>query len=183
MVTRAGRTGAVYHTPSDQPAAQPPGLLATWRRDAIRRIGETVQMSASTIAGTCLCGAVSFRVTGEVAGFQYCHCSRCRKFTGSAHAANLFVRPADLEWQSGEDGVGTFLLDGDPKFPTAFCQTCGSSMPSMSSTGRYWIIPAGSLDADPGVRPSQSIFWGSRAPWFESTSDLPRHDELPGAST
>ena len=63
--------------------------------------------------GVCLCGAVRYRLTGEVRGFQYCHCSRCRKFTGSAHAANLFVRPDDLAWVEGEDRVTTFLLEGE----------------------------------------------------------------------
>lgn len=151
-------------------------------RDRLGSIHETGRMDEPKIAGTCLCGTVSFRVTGEVLGFQYCHCSRCRKFTGSAHAANLFVRPPDFEWRSGQAEVGTYLLEGDPDFPTAFCQRCGSGMPSMSSTGKFWVIPAGSLDSDPGIRPSQSIFWESRAPWYESVSDLPRHDELPGAS-
>ena len=129
--------------------------------------------------GSCLCKTVRYRITGDVVNFQYCHCSRCRKFTGSAHAANLFTRPADLEWLQGEDVLGSYLLEGDPQFPTAFCSTCGSAMPSMSSTGRFWVVPAGSLDTDPEVAPRRSIFWGSRAPWFLDTGVLPRHEELP----
>lgn len=136
-------------------------------------------MDPKTIEGKCLCGAVHYRITGEIVGFQYCHCSRCRKFTGSAHAANLFTHPGDLEWIAGEDSVGGYVLDAEPRFPTAFCKTCGSSMPSMSSTGKYWVIPAGTLEDDPGIRPARNIYWESRAPWFEDTGTLPRHDELP----
>ncbi|QDU65329.1 GFA family protein [Engelhardtia mirabilis] len=138
-------------------------------------------MSDRSIEGGCLCGAVRYRLTGEVQGFQYCHCSRCRRFTGSAHAANLFVKPDKLEWMAGEDLVGTWVLEADPQFPTAFCKRCGSSMPSMSATGRYWVVPAGGVDGDPGARPARSIFWDSRAPWYEHVSDLPRHGEWPDA--
>ncbi len=136
-------------------------------------------MSAGAVRGRCLCGAVEYALTGEVLGFQYCHCSRCRKFTGSAHAANLFVRPADLAWTRGEDRVRTWTLEAEPRFPTAFCSRCGSSLPALSSTGRYWVVPAGTLEDDPGASPAQNIFWGSRAPWFRDTGGLPRHDELP----
>ena len=136
-------------------------------------------MSERSIDGACLCGAVTFRVTGDFLGFQYCHCSRCRRFTGSAHAANLFARPDQLEFLGGADGVGTYMLEGEPNFPTAFCTTCGSSMPAMSSTSKFWVVPAGSLAGDPGVRPARNIFWESRAPWLGETPELPKHAEMP----
>lgn len=136
-------------------------------------------MSQSMTEGVCLCSAVRYRITGDIVGFQYCHCSRCRKFTGSAHAANLFVRPEDLEWTEGRDNVGEFRLDAEPAFPTAFCRTCGSSLPSMSSTGKFWVIPAGTLTSDPGIEPARSIFWESRAPWYREVADLPKHAEMP----
>ena len=144
------------------------------------RAGVTLaRMSETRTEGACLCGRVRYRIVGEILGFQYCHCSRCRRFTGSAHAANLFVRPDDLEWLAGGEDVGSYMLEGEPNFPTGFCRTCGSSMPSLSSTGRYWVVPAGALETDPGERPARNIFWGSRAPWLVETSDLPRHDEMP----
>ncbi|MEO0649252.1 MAG: GFA family protein [Planctomycetota bacterium] len=131
------------------------------------------------VTGTCLCGDVHFRIRGELLGFQYCHCSRCRRFTGSAHAANCFVPPDGVEWLRGENGVGRFQLDAEPGFPTSFCQRCGSSLPSLSSTGKYWVVPAGTLNEDPGLRPARSIFWDSRAEWFVPTGELPTHPELP----
>lgn len=136
-------------------------------------------MSDRPIEGHCLCGAVRYRVTGEIVGFQYCHCSRCRRFTGSAHAANLFARPDDLEWVAGEELVGRWMLSGEPPFPTAFCRTCGSSLPAMSATGKFWVIPAGTVDGDPVARPKHSIFWDSRAPWYTHVSELPQHAEMP----
>ena len=136
-------------------------------------------MQAKQPQGSCLCNTVRYRITGPIVNFQYCHCSRCRKFTGSAHAANLFTRPEHLEWLTGEDSVGGYTMDAEPGFLTAFCKNCGSSLPNMSSTGRFWVVPAGTLDEDPEARPLRNIFWGSRAPWHLDSSALPRHDELP----
>lgn len=136
-------------------------------------------MEPDSLEGGCLCGRVRFRVTGELLAFQYCHCSRCRRLTGSAHAANLFTELGGVEWVAGESDVTTFMLDAEPKFPTAFCSTCGCSMPVRSSTGKAWIVPAGSLESDPGLRPARSIFYGNRAPWFIDVGGLPRHDAWP----
>lgn len=137
-------------------------------------------MATTPFEGACLCGRVRFRVTGELLAFQYCHCSRCRRLTGSAHAANLFTPTDGLQWLSGEEAVSTYVLDAEPPFGTAFCSNCGCSMPSRSSSGKAWVVPAGSLEQDPGLRPARSIFHASRAPWYVEVSDLPKHDELPG---
>jgi hypothetical protein len=136
-------------------------------------------MKGKTPRGSCLCGTVRYRITGPILNFQYCHCSRCRKFTGSGHAANLFVRPEDLEWLQGEDSLGGYELKAEPGFTTAFCKNCGCSMPNMSSSGKFWVVPAGALDDDPEVKPARNIFWGSRAPWFLDSASLPLHEEWP----
>ncbi|RPH66319.1 MAG: aldehyde-activating protein, partial [Hyphomicrobiales bacterium] len=46
--------------------------------------------------GSCLCGDVRFEIAGDFEKFYLCHCSRCRKDTGSAHGANLFASAARL---------------------------------------------------------------------------------------
>ena len=50
--------------------------------------------------GSCLCGEITFEIIGEFESFFLCHCERCRKDTGSAHAANLFSSSARLIWLS-----------------------------------------------------------------------------------
>ena len=141
---------------------------------------ESDAASERTIDGSCLCQAVRYRITGEPVGFQYCHCSRCRKFTGSAHAANVFATMDSFTWVAGEELVGTFRLDAEPPFATAFCKCCGSSLPNLSTAHKIWIVPAGCLDNDPGVTPARSIFWDSRASWYKDVSELPLHAEWPG---
>ncbi|MDH3387887.1 MAG: GFA family protein [Gammaproteobacteria bacterium] len=130
------------------------------------------------INGSCLCQKVTYQFQLPEYIFQYCHCSRCRKFTGSAFASNILVDPQQFEWLSGEDQVGRFEHPDAKHFATCFCKNCGSSLPWLSQSGTAVIIPAGTLDEDPGIRPTQNIFWKDRAPWSEAVDALPQHDEL-----
>ena len=136
-------------------------------------------MNHSAIKGSCLCGDVEFEFSDGVRTFQYCHCSRCRKFTGAAHAANIIVSPESFRWTKGEELVGRFEVPEAKYHATAFCKQCGSSLPWKNKTGSAVIIPAGTLDDDPGVRPKQNIFFGNRASWYEDASSLPKYDDLP----
>ena len=134
---------------------------------------------SKTTHGSCLCQSVTYQFHSPEHVFQYCHCSRCRKFTGSAHAANIIVDPKQFEWLSGEDLIGRFEHPDAKHFATCFCKRCGSSLPWMAQSGRSVVIPAGTLDEDPGIRPVHNIFWESRAPWRENVDELPQYAELP----
>jgi len=137
-------------------------------------------MSESTrVTGNCLCGKVSYELTGNLGIFQYCHCSRCRKFTGSAHSAHLLVAPEQFRWLSGEECLGRYEVEEAKHFATSFCNNCGSSMPWLAKSGKAVAVPAGTLDEDPGIRPSQNVYWDSRAIWYMDSSELPRYAELP----
>lgn len=136
-------------------------------------------MADQQITGGCLCGAVGFAAEGPFPVFQYCHCSRCRRFTGSAYAANLFCPPAQFHWTRGEDHVKRFALPDARFYATAFCDTCGSSLPWLNQAGTMVLIPAGTLEDEPPLRPTRSIMWGSRAPWYVHVSELETHDAYP----
>jgi hypothetical protein len=129
--------------------------------------------------GSCVCGAVAFRIEGPYRGFQYCHCSRCRKKTGSSHAANVFVPVTQFAWERGEDKVKRFELPEAKYWSTAFCTSCGSAVPWLTRNGKVMVVGAGALDEDPGVRPTRSVFFGSRAPWYVPVSDLEMFETLP----
>ena len=134
-------------------------------------------MSSATITGSCLCGSVKFEVAPPFAAFRYCHCSRCQKATGSAHAANAFIPAAQFKWLAGESLVKRFDLPGAKRFAVAFCTQCGTRVPHKINTTENMLIPAGLLDADPGARPANSIFWKSKAAWYTSPHELPKFDE------
>ena len=136
-------------------------------------------MSEKQVTGSCLCQKVNYQIAGNMGVFQYCHCSRCRKFTGSAHAANLFVSPGDFRWLSGEEYVGRYDPEDTKYFATCFCRNCGSSLPWLSKSEKVVVIPAGTLDGDPQARPAQNIFCGSRPDWYKSASSLPEYESMP----
>lgn len=137
-------------------------------------------MASTQLSGSCLCGKVSYAVAGPIKVFQYCHCSRCRKTTGSAHAANIFVAPEYFKWLSGEELVNRFELPEAKNYASSFCSSCGSTLPWLNKTGTTYIIPAGTLDDGPAGTPTQHIHWDSKAPWYEVDADLPKHATLPG---
>ncbi len=129
--------------------------------------------------GSCLCGGVTYEIEPPFKVFQYCHCSRCRKFTGSAHSANLFVPPAQFKWIKGQEQVGKYDFPEAKYLTTAFCKNCGSSLPWEVKGGMNVVVPAGTLDGDPGIKPQQNIFCASQASWFVETSELPKNDARP----
>ena len=128
------------------------------------------------VQGSCLCGAVGYEARLPLAKFVNCHCSRCRKATGSAYSANACVLPDAFRWTRGEEMVRRFDLPEARSFATAFCSRCGSPVPHATRSGREVIIPAGSLDDDPGVKPSMLVHWESRAKWTVSDSEIPKSD-------
>jgi hypothetical protein len=134
-------------------------------------------MTQTVLRGSCLCGAVKYEVTGEPSRFLHCHCSRCRKATGTGHASNLFLQPASLKWLSGEQQVRMFKVPEAKRFTNAFCATCGSRLPRQATDAV--IVPAGSLDDEAPLKPSSRIFYGSRASWSCEHDALPVHSEYP----
>jgi hypothetical protein len=108
--------------------------------------------------------------------FALCHCSRCRKSTGSAHASNIFTDPGNITWHTGQSLVRRFELPSAERFSKCFCSECGSPVPSLSRDGKRLLIPAGSLNSDPGVRPHARIFLASRAAWYENLDSVRSFD-------
>ncbi|MCB9494917.1 MAG: GFA family protein [Desulfobacteraceae bacterium] len=128
--------------------------------------------------GSCLCGEVTFEIDGEFDSFYLCHCSRCRKDTGSAHGANLFSSSATLEWLSGKDKVRNFTL-GSTQHSRSFCSVCGSALPNIQMEGKLLVVPAGSLDCDLSINPTAHIFVSGKANWDNNLHKIPMIDTLP----
>jgi hypothetical protein len=132
-----------------------------------------------TIAGSCLCGAVRFEIHGAFDSFFLCHCSRCRKGSGSAHGANLFASGATIDWLAGQDRVATFRLPGT-RHERSFCTTCGSAVPDIQMKGALLKVPAGSLDSPIAIRPTAHICCASRADWDKNLDQVVAISGLPG---
>ena len=125
------------------------------------------------IKGSCLCGKVVFAIDGNFGPVGQCHCSKCRKVSGTDGNAVFYTSVKSFRWP------------GSVGWKSTFCGTCGSRVPHTDSAGKIYFIPAGLLDDDPGFRGyAAHIFVGSKAPWVRITDDAPQYAEgftSPGA--
>lgn len=136
-------------------------------------------MSQVMLNGSCLCGAVKYQVNGEPQRFYHCHCSRCRKSSGTGHASNLLLSNADLAFTSGESLIKQFKVPEAKRFTRQFCSHCGSQVARFVPELDAVIIPAGSLDGEIPIKPQARIFWESRADWSCDGDSLPRYAQYP----
>ena len=126
------------------------------------------------ITGHCLCGAVRFEVTAPFDMAGYCHCNRCQRRSGTAASVNGRVNADSFRIVAGEDRIRTFKpQDGAEK---CFCADCGSAL--FSRFPGMIGVRLGTLDADPGIRPSYRQFVAYAASWEPIPDDgLPRYPE------
>jgi hypothetical protein len=132
-----------------------------------------------SVKGSCLCGAVTYEVTGQFELVGNCHCSMCRKSHGAAFATWGIISPEQFRWTSGESFVRGY--ESSPGRTRCFCKRCGSPMASAHS-GAVGEVVVGSVDGDPGTRPREHIFVGSKAPWHDIGDSLPQFAEWPTES-
>ena len=129
------------------------------------------------IHGSCLCGTVRYVLDARPQFINHCHCSMCRKVHGAAFGSFLHADGQGFRWLSGEGNVASY--PSSPGNVRSFCKTCGSNMPVLEDGGAHVIIPAGTLDDDPGMRPVVHILTDSKAPWYEIGDALPRYGAFP----
>jgi hypothetical protein len=123
------------------------------------------------LQGGCLCGAVRYTVSDAFRYALNCHCSQCRRATGSAFKAFAGIERSKLHVAQGGDGL---LIFGDPTTHDARCGACGSLLYSIVRDGAYAHVTLGTLTDSPTLRPSAHIFVESKAPWYTITDGLPQ---------
>lgn len=128
------------------------------------------------LAGSCLCGRVEYEVADDFEYALNCHCSQCRRSTGSAFKPLAGLPKHKFALVRGE---ATLLKYGDDAGHDGHCGACGSLLYSLVREGRYVHVAMGTLVDAPSIRPTRHIFVGSKAPWFEITDDLPQFDAFP----
>jgi len=131
------------------------------------------------VTGGCLCGSIAYAIADTPTKLVNCHCSRCRRSRGGAHATNFFTRQENVRWLRGAELLRTYKLPEAELFTTTFCTRCGSLLPSLFAEIKRYNVPAGSLDRPLAAKPRLHIYVQSCAPWYEITDALPRFDEMP----
>lgn len=130
------------------------------------------------ITGGCCCESVAFKLKDHFEKFFFCHCEQCRKLTGSAHASNLFTSSSNIEWTKGEDKIKRY--DHPTRsFSKVFCADCGSGLPFLSQSGKFLIVPAGTLNEEPSKAVDAQIFYSEQTEWHKSGLKAVKLDDFP----
>lgn len=126
------------------------------------------------LAGSCLCGAVRYEVADAFLYAANCHCSECRRATGSAFKPFAGIERGKFRLVRGAEGL---LIFGQDANHDARCGTCGSLLYSVVREGAFVHVAMGTLLDEPTIRPREHIFVGSKAGWHAITDDLPQYRE------
>ena len=126
-------------------------------------------------SGKCLCGAIKIKVSGTISDIIHCHCSLCRKSTGSAYATNGFVSVNKFEIITGKEELKTYSFK--PGRNRHFCSCCGSPIYSSNEQDPSRIrVRLGILDSEINERPISHNFVTSKANWEDLEVKLPKYD-------
>jgi hypothetical protein len=116
------------------------------------------------LTGGCLCGGVRFEVTEPLVSASYCHCPRCQRRTGTAASAQGQLAPGSLRILAGEELIRAY--EPEDGFAKCFCSVCGSALWSRApGADEPFSVRLGTLDADPGIRPSYRQYVAYAAAW------------------
>ena len=122
--------------------------------------------------GSCLCGAVSFRINAAPLRLAWCHCSMCRKFFGHA-MASVNVDDSLIEWSAGAEArVAWFASSARGR--RGSCRRCGSALFCRDAGDAAVSVAAGALDKPVAGFVQGHIFTADQGGWDELS-----HDRLP----
>lgn len=129
------------------------------------------------IQGGCLCGELRYSIADNLLYAGYCHCSECRKASGSAFLAFGGLLPTDLSIEQGDELLGKF--EKSEESTGYFCKGCGSSVFAEKPKLGFMSVLLGSLDSTPSLRPQFHIHTASKAPWYQIADKLPQYAHDP----
>ena len=130
------------------------------------------------LRGSCLCGAVSYEVSGPFDEMHHCHCSRCRKAHGAAFSTFARTPASRLHVRQGDAAIQRYR--SSPQVERSFCGTCGSNLFfRLDPLPEAIWVAVGTIDGDPGMRPQAHIFADFQAPWHAILDELPQFPEYP----
>lgn len=132
------------------------------------------------IHGSCLCGKVRYQLATCPQFINHCHCAMCRKASGAGFGTFVHADGQHFTWVSGEEVIQDY--ESSPGNFRPFCRVCGSRVPVLENEGAEVIIPAGTLDTDPTLRPIVHFHVASKAPWVLPADGLPQFSDFPPQS-
>ena len=123
-----------------------------------------------SLSGGCQCGAVRFRVEGDVQRASVCHCRMCQKALGAPFGAFASVRATALAWTRG--ARKTFR--SSENIARGFCGDCGTPLTFEAAAGGENIaITIAAFDTPGSIRPERQRDMESRWSWLDDLNQLP----------
>ena len=127
------------------------------------------------LTGSCLCGGVKYEIDGGINAVTNCHCSLCRKMSGSAFASGATIPASSFRFTVGENLLKEW--ESSPGYQRVFCGRCGSPILKRKiKEPENLRLRVGTLDTDPGVKMSKHTHVRSKAPWVEIKDGLPQSE-------
>jgi hypothetical protein len=119
------------------------------------------------LSGHCLCGAVTYELTGDLIATAVCHCDHCQRQSGGAFSVNLIAHESQLtvngELRTYEE---TGELNDNVYVRRRFCGSCGSPIVSELALSPGIIsVKAGTLDDKSAVNPTVEVWTVDRQAW------------------
>jgi len=130
---------------------------------------------SDNIAGSCLCGRVSYEISGKVGDIVHCHCKTCRKAHGAAFSSVAAVNDSDFTIAGSEHLNAFESSTGKWRY---FCSKCGTQVYAKRDNTEHIILRLGSLDDDPQASEKNHIWVSEQADWYSINKNLPEHQEF-----
>ncbi len=128
-------------------------------------------------SGQCLCGLFQFTVSGSFGDVRYCHCSQCRRKSGTAFTANAKVHQSQWELSGPVEHITEF--EHKPGLYNAFCAKCGSPLYARSDHAPDDIrIRLGAFVGKLDVAITGHVWVSLKADWYSIQDDLPQYAEI-----
>jgi len=129
------------------------------------------------LKASCACGKVAFEIHGAIHSARYCHCTTCRKFSGTASAAWGLAQAIDVTMLRGEANISRFDSGGGLR---AFCSSCGAALwYEPAQLPEYRGIPLGVIDTGDVPAPQMHVWTQSQVAWAPITDALPQYPKHP----
>lgn len=127
--------------------------------------------------GQCLCRAIQFVIEADALGVYQCHCSECRKITGSAANSSCIIPESMFSWVQGERSISSYSHESG--YRSDFCKNCGSPTPNKINGKPYYWVPAGALENTQYMRIKAHLCIESKAEWEISIGDGSKYAGVP----
>jgi hypothetical protein len=131
------------------------------------------------VTGRCLCGAVTYSISGEPLGMGQCHCKDCQRASGTGHMSLARFKKEDITIKGQTASYPSQAESGNIN-TRHFCPTCGSRIYGENSARPGLVnVSVGCMDNSSWFSPQVVVYVKDRAPWDHTSATIPNFERMP----